>query len=715
MQIEGILKTIVFRNAQNGYTVLKIALDNSKNLATLTGIFPELTGGEKISAQGEWVNHPRFGKQFAVTSHEIKIPDSNNALIHYLTSKKFPGIGPKTATALVEKFGNDLANVIENNPEQLRGVARGFSEKNIIKFISAWFLAKEEREIFLALYEFDIKGKTAEDIIKKYGKAIPLILKENPYFFSHSQFQISFFQIDPIALKKGFNHYAKERVSAAIIASLYLSTQNGHVYVPEQELFEKTFSTLNFLTTDEDAYCAILDSYKQLCKSQEIILENGNCFLPKLYHAEKYIAQFIKERICRPENTLHKDVLKELDNFESRQGFAFDKKQREGILSALQNKFSILTGGPGTGKTTILRGLLYLAEQSQEHVILAAPTGRAAKRMKEVCQKEAYTIHRLLSLDPVSGTFVKNKDNPILASFLIVDEFSMVDTELCASLFEAIPWNCRVLIVGDADQLPSVGPGNILKELLACKEIPSVKLERIFRQVGENDIAEKADEINHGVLKQPIDGRNFHFCPYQTEEEGLQILYNLILHEIPKKMKLDLCRDLQILVPMRKGPFGTITLNPKIRELINQTQQGIDLGGTHWRLGDRVMQLENNYDKNIFNGDIGFISAAFKESKTLHVDFDERTLPFNAEDISELTLAYASTIYKSQGSEYPAVIIILDTSHYRMLRRNLLYTAVTRAKGHVWILAAPGALDTSLRNQKDKHRYTNLSQNISEV
>lgn len=714
MQVEGIIKTIVFRNAQNGYSVLKVAAVSPKKVITLTGIFPEIAEGEKIIAQGEWVNHPRFGNQFAATSHETTVPDSNEALIHYLSSRKFPGIGPKTATALVEKFGNDLPNIIENSPNKLKGVTRGFTENHIIRFVSAWRLAKEEREIFLCLYEYGIKGKTAEDITKTYGKVIPVLFAENPYFICTSKFEIPFSQIDSIALKKGENRYAENRLKAAIIEAMRLGISNGHVFLPEPELFEYSFFIAGFESFDEDALEVISRVYKQLCQD-EIILENGNCYLPRLYHAENFIANFIQERLICPKRDLDKDAIKNLNSFERTLGFNFDNKQREGIFSALQNKFSILTGGPGTGKTTILQGLLHLAELSKEKVILAAPTGRAAKRMKEVCQKEAYTIHRLLSLDPVSGTFVKNKDNPILASFLIIDEFSMVDTELCASLFEAIPWNCRVLIVGDADQLPSVGPGNILKELLACKEIPSVKLERIFRQVGENDIAEKADEINHGVLKQPIDGRNFHFCPYQSEEEGLQILYNLILNEIPKKMKLDLCRDLQILVPMRKGPFGTITLNPKIRELINQAEQGVDLGGTHWRLGDRVMQLENNYDKNIFNGDIGFISATFKESKTLHVDFDERTLPFNAEDISELTLAYASTIHKSQGSEYPAVIIILDTSHYRMLRRNLLYTAVTRAKGHVWILSAPGALDTSLRNQKDKHRYTNLSLNISEV
>lgn len=711
MQVEGIIKTIVFRNAQNGYSVLKVAAVSPKKVITLTGIFPEIAEGEKIIAQGEWVNHPRFGNQFAVASHEITVPDSNEALIHYLSSRKFPGIGPKTATALVEKFGNDLPNIIENSPDKLKGVTRGFTENHIIRFVSAWRLAKEEREIFLCLYEYGIKGKTAEDIIKTYGKVIPVLFAENPYFICTSKFEIPFSQIDSIALKKGENRYAENRLKAAIIEAMRLGISNGHVFLPEPELFEYSFFIAGFESFDEDALEVISRVYKQLCQD-EIILENGNCYLPRLYHAENFIANFIQERLICPKRDLDKDAIKNLNSFERTLGFNFDNKQREGIFSALQNKFSILTGGPGTGKTTILQGLLHLAELSKEKVILAAPTGRAAKRMKEVCQKEAYTIHRLLSLDPVTGTFVKNEDNPITASFLIIDEFSMVDTELCAALFEAIPWSCRVLLVGDADQLPSVGPGNILKELIACEKIPSVKLERIFRQQGENDIAEKADSINHGVLQKPLEGNNFHFRPYSDELEGNEILLSLIKKEIPQKMKLDLRKDLQILVPMRKGPFGTSALNNTLRELLNPQANGLQLGGTHWKLGDRVMQLQNNYDKNIFNGDIGFITEIHKESKKLIIDFDDRAILFDADDISEIALAYASTIHKSQGSEYPAVIIILDSSHYRMLRRNLLYTAVTRAKGHVWVLSAPGAFDTSIRNQKDKLRHTLLKQKI---
>lgn len=712
MDIEGIIKSIVFRNSQNGYTVLKISAVSPKSIVTLTGIFPEISEGEKLIATGEWVNHPRFGKQFAVTSHERSVPDSNTALIHYLTSRKFPGVGPKTAEALVAKFGNNLPEVIENSPEKLRGVARGFGEANIIRFTSAWFIAKEERETFLCLYEYDIKGKTAEEIIKNYGNSVSTLFKENPYFICTGKFQISFFQIDKIALKKGFTPYFEHRIQAAIIEALRESSRNGHVFLPEPDLIEKAFFIAGFETSDEEAYDIILKALDFLCSIEEIILEEGKCFLPNLFHAENFIAQFVRERIVRPERPLDKEALKHLKNFELEQGFDFDSKQKEGIFSALQNKFSILTGGPGTGKTTILRGLLHLAELSQEHVVLAAPTGRAAKRMKEVCHKEAYTIHRLLSLDPVTGTFIKNADNPITASFLIVDEFSMVDTELCAALFMAIPWNCRVLLVGDSDQLPSVGPGNILKELLACENIQSVKLNRIFRQQGENDIAEKADSINHGVLMKPLEGNNFHFRPYASDEEGSAILFELLEKEIPSKMKLDLCKDLQILVPMRKGPFGTTALNACLRERLNPSTNGLQLGGVCWNIGDRVMQLVNNYEKNIFNGDIGFVTAVNSESKTLIIDFDGRPQFFNAEDISEITLAYASTIHKSQGSEYPAVVIILDSSHFRMLRRNLLYTAVTRAKGHVWVLSAPGAFDTSLRNQKDKLRYTLLKQKI---
>ena len=379
---------------------------------------------------------------------------------------------------------------------------------------------------------------------------------------------------------------------------------------------------------------------------------------------------------------------------------------------ALSHKFSIVTGGPGTGKTTILKGILHLANQMGESVLLAAPTGRAAKRMESLCGAPAKTLHRLLEMDPVSKKFNRNVGNQLHCDLLIVDEFSMVDTWLASSLLEAVSLRARILLVGDADQLPSVGPGNVLNDLLQCPKIPSVRLQHIFRQASGNDIADKAAKINQGIMPAPIDGPNFHFMPYETPEEALGILQQLVTTGVRSKLDIDLKSDLQILAPMRKGPLGVFELNQFLQRLMNGSAQKFKIGGTEWGAGDRVMQTTNNYDKNVFNGDVGIIFNVKKDKSAMTVFFDDKTVDYEGDEIEDLQLAYACTIHKSQGSEYPAVIVILDSSHYVMLQRNLLYTAITRAKGHVWVLSAPGAFHQAVRNNRSTRRYTRLKERL---
>lgn len=711
MQLEGTVKTITFRNPQNGYSVLKVAVAGHKGNVTFTGLTPDIAEGERVIVTGEWTEHPKFGKQFSMTACEVQAPDTNEAMIHYLSGPQFPGIGPKMAEQIVSKFGDNLAHVIANESERLLEI-KGFNPIKLLKFIGNWETAQDSREVQLFLYENEIVGKTAKELIKAYGKSTALIVKENPFVLCDARFEVPFPKADGIAKRLGFKADAEERIEAAITYSLVLASQSGHVFAPKHMLFEKTFRVLGFISSDEYIYQRISMAYATLIANEKIVEEDGNVWLPKLLKAENAIAKFVRERASRTKTKLNPNAMEELQRFEQKQGFEFDEHQRQGIIEAMQSKFTVLTGGPGTGKTTMLRGIMQLAGLQKEKTLLAAPTGRAAKRMKEVCKREALTIHRLLAVDPATGAFTKNNDNPVSAALLIVDEFSMVDTELCAALFEAIPWSCRVLLVGDADQLPSVGPGNILRELLEAEHVHKIRLQRIFRQVGENDIATKADAINHGHLPAPIDGRNFHFIPYNTDSQGEALLFDTISRIVPETMKLDLFQDLQILVPMRKGPFGTMELNKKLQKLLNPNGTGIAIAGTEWKVGDRVMQLQNNYDKNIFNGDIGFITSISKDAKKFDADFDGRILEFSGEDINELVLAYASTVHKAQGSEYPAVVMVLDTSHNRMLRRNLLYTAVTRAKGHVWILAAPGALDSAVRNFQDVQRFTKLKEKI---
>ena len=710
--IKGFVRTILFRNERNGFSVLKIKSSETKSLITATGFAPDITVGVAVSVTGDWVTHPKYGKQIQIQTCEINETSGSEALLHYLSGGNFPGIGAKTAEALVEKFGEKLPEIIDKNPERLLGAVKGFTKNKITKFLGVWNIAKETREISLFLYDLGLVGSIAKELLNVYGKSTEIIIRENPYILCNEKFEVPFLKADSIAKKLNIPFCFNARIEAAIIQVLKDAANSGHTYLPEDFLIEKSLFLLGFSFQNEAEFILIQNSIHSLKNSSELVEENSLFYLPKLYEAEMGIADFVKRRIHIRKKNILIDAKNEIEKLEENQGFRFDKKQKEGIFLALQNKITILTGGPGTGKTTMLKGILKAAHMQQEHVVLTAPTGRAAKRMKELCGTEAFTIHRLLSFDPVSETFIKNEINPIAADLVIIDEFSMVDTELCFALFKAIPLKTRVLIVGDKDQLPSVGPGNILRELLNCKDIPSICLEQVFRQSAENDIAEKANKINKGFIPSPLDGRNFHFIPYHTAEQCISLLLELIEITIPKIMQLNPLYDLQILVPMRKGPLGASELNKILQHVLNKNENKISLAGTEWRLNDKIMQLKNNYDKNIFNGDIGFITEIAKEKSSVFAEFDGRTVSFIGEELNEIVLSYASTVHKSQGSEYPAVILILDTSHTRMLRRNLLYTAITRARGHIWILSAEGAFSTAVRNFEDIRRFTKLKDRI---
>ena len=455
----------------------------------------------------------------------------------------------------------------------------------------------------------------------------------------------------------------------------------------------------------------LLDQFERLCSRERIRRVDDDCFYPLLFRAEQEIADNIRNRLqanALPTSGFERDLM----SWEHNHKFAFDPIQRQAIQMALAYRISIITGGPGTGKTTILKGILHLAQKMDESVFLAAPTGRAAKRMGDLCGIPARTIHRMLEMDPVTKKFTYNAENQIHCDLLIVDEFSMVDTLLAAALLAATPFRTRIVLVGDADQLPSVGPGNVLNDLVRCPRIPTTRLQHIFRQAGGNDIADKAAKINAGILPSPIDGPNFHFVPYETPEEAHAILQNLLERGVREKMNIDQKAELQILTPMRKGPLGVFELNALLQNLMNPGKTRHRLYGTPWSDGDKVMQIKNNYDKNVFNGDVGIIFKVAKDAEKVTVFYDDKTVEYEGDEVEQLTLAYASTIHKSQGSEYPAVIVILDSSHYMMLQRNLIYTAITRAKGHVWVLSAPGALATAVRNSRRIRRFTRLAERL---
>lgn len=717
MQIEGTLKTITFRNADNGFSVLKFTVEGEPRPVAVTGTFPELSLGESLRMEGDWKIHPKFGRQFVCTHSEAFFPESGAGLVGYLSGGLFKGIGEATAKRLVDTFGLELIEILDGNGDELfRKKIRGFSGKKVTQLLHDWKLMRESRETMLFLYGHGITGSVALRLWRQYGERTVSAITENPYILCEEVWGIGFVKADEIAQKVGIPEWSEERLEAGICYTMLKATSsNGHTFLPKEELLVNAAKELRLLPKDQAEAENLSYALERLLLSRKLVQESGRISIPGLLRAEKFVAEFVAGRIASEKN-VHGDV-EELENFlsdfEREQGFAYDPTQKQGIVQAFQRGIFIITGGPGTGKTTLLKGILALAEFREVDVTLAAPTGRAARRMQEVTGHDAKTLHRLLEINPETGRFLRNENFPIETGIMIVDEFSMVDTWLCAGLMKALPEKTRLILIGDKDQLPSIGPGNVLRDLLSLGRVPGICLSRIFRQTGGNDIAEKAAQINLGRRPSPVEGNHFHYLPFETPDEALDILSDLILREIPKRLGEKSC-DVQVLVPVHRGALGTIELNKFLQELLNDSDKEFLSQGTNWKSGDRVMQLRNDYEKNVFNGDTGRIIALVKSDKKLTVDFEGHLVGYEGDELTELSLAYACTIHKSQGSEYPAVVLVLDSSHSRMLQRNLLYTGITRAKGHVWILSGNGAFDDAIRNNYMRGRYTHLCEAISE-
>lgn len=712
MQIEGTLKNITFRNSANGFSVLKFVVSGEARPVTVTGTFPELSAGETLRMEGEWKTHPKYGRQFVCAQSETVFPTSGEGLVAYLSGGLFKGIGQATAKRLVDTFGADLVNILDGDGDELgKKKIKGFSGKRAAQFLHDWKQMRESRETMLFLYGHGITGSVALRLWRQYSTNTIRILAENPYILCEDVWGVGFVKADEIARKVGISEWNEARLEAGICyAMIKASSGDGHTYLPQSVLLQNAVKELRLPIETEDETDTVFFALENLLK-QKRLNRDGDCIaIPSLVHAENFIANFVAERISDSEN-LNDGYSRELENFlsefEKAQGFSYDPTQKVGIVRAFQSKIFIVTGGPGTGKTTLLKGILALADSKEIDVTLAAPTGRAAKRMQNVTGHTAKTLHRLLEINPESRRFMRDENFPIETGILVVDEFSMVDSWLCAGLMKAIPERTRLILIGDKDQLPSIGPGNVLCDLLSVPQIPGIRLEKIFRQAGGNDIAEKATLINQGMKPVPLEGNNFHYVPFENPEEALNRLSEIVIQEIPRLLGKS-AGDLQVLVPMHKGPLGTIELNAFLQNLLNDAPKGFDSRGISWKHGDRVMQIRNNYEKNVFNGDIGKIIALEKDPQKITVDFEGHLVGYEGDDLEELALAYACTIHKSQGSEYPAVVIVLDSSHYRMLQRNLIYTGITRAKGHVWVLSGNGALDEAIRNNRMQHRYTRL-------
>jgi exodeoxyribonuclease V alpha subunit len=716
--IHGLLETITYHNEENDFVVAKLREKEKKELTTIVGNLSGVNPGESLKLTGKWVHNKRFGEQFQVERFEVTVPATLHGIQKYLASGLIKGIGPIMSERIVEEFGLHTLEVIEKTPEKLSEV-EGIGPKRISMITKAWEEQKEIKEIMIFLQGHGVSAAYSAKIYKHYGNQSIEIVRENPYHLAHDIHGIGFITADKIAQNLGIDRNSLIRAKAGLIYVLNQLTEEGHVYYPENQLIHKAKEILN---VDEEI---IILAVKELSREKELFLEDldpdGNiraAFLAPFYVAETGVAQRLINLKESPSNIQPIHPEKAIEWVQQKLNIELAQKQEEAVLLAATSKVLIITGGPGTGKTTLITAILRIFQQLKLRILLAAPTGRAAKRMNEATGWEAKTIHRLLEYSPHKGGFKKDQDDPLEADVVIIDETSMVDTLLMFHLLKAIPSHAHLILVGDVDQLPSVGPGNVLKDIIRSGKFTVVRLTEIFRQAQESMIVVNAHKVNQGqfpVLKEidKPEKTDFQFIQEEDPEKILQNILDLCSERIPKQFRFHPLREIQVLTPMHKGTIGVTNLNIELQKRLNPGQPGITRGAWNFRIGDKVMQIINNYDKDVFNGDIGWISEIDPEQREVVIDFDGRLIPYDYSDLDEVVLAYAVSVHKSQGSEYPVVILPVVTQHYMLLQRNLIYTGITRAKKLVIMIGTKRALAIAIRNNKPQRRYTLLSERLA--
>jgi exodeoxyribonuclease V alpha subunit len=696
---KGIVKTVTFYNPENGYSVLKLITPDSDKSFTAVGIFPHLSEGENLELQGDWVVHTVYGQQFKSTACKVLPPDNVEGIMRYLAGGIFKGVGPAQAKCLAEAFGMNTFDVLDHHPDRLKEV-RSLGKKKRENLLFQWNKNRSARDVMYFLQAYGLSLNLSTKIHNHYGDDAVTIIKKDPYKLADDIWGIGFLKADEIAKKMGFREDSYERIKAGLVYALNRSAEEGHVYLNRDELLQ---NTEEILKCSQELIIYTLDN---LADSNVLYRDQDDCFYrPYLFYSETGICRKLVELIKSEKKQVPAHLLEQgIKNAETTFTREFGKKflyleeQKKGIRLAIQSGVFLLTGGPGTGKTTTLRGILQVLKQSQFKIYLAAPTGRAAKRMSEITKKNASTIHRLLQYEPDSNSFFYNESNPLKADAVIIDEVSMIDTVLMYGLLRAITPGVRLIFVGDKDQLPSVGPGKVLSELIASGTVPTLNLHKIVRQEESSRIVTNAHRINRGQmpeLHQHDDQFNFQSCPHSTG--ALEMTVDLVCRQLPRRFGYDPIRDIQVLTPMNRGPLGTQVLNHHLQDILNPTAVGLSFKEIHFKKGDKVMQLKNNYDKNVFNGDTGIVQSVDCKNRSMEILFDRLT-HYDHDDLDQLNLAYAITIHKSQGSEYRAAVILLTNNHYIMLQRNLFYTAVTRAKERVFLLATINAVQRAVEN-----------------
>jgi exodeoxyribonuclease V alpha subunit len=717
--LTGTVERVTYHSEQNGYTVLKLRTSRHAGPVTVTGNFSIVAPGESVSLKGLWTSHPQFGEQFKAVEYEITRPATIAGIQKYLGSGLIKGVGPVTAKRIVDHFGEQTLDVIENDIKRLVEV-KGIARKRIEMVQRAWAEQRAIKGVMLFLQGHGVSTHFAVKIFKQYGNEAIGVVERTPYRLAAEVFGIGFRTADQIARNLGMAADAEARLQAGLQYVLLEASGHGHCYLPSKELLRRAGETLG--VNDE----------ARLAGSVETLLNEGSLkaeaagddqaiYQPALWQAERSLAQRIRLLLMRKVRLDLRRVEDWLVRFSAAKHIEVSDEQRQAILSAAGSRVLVLTGGPGTGKTTTLRALVALFRAMGKIVMLASPTGRAAQRLSEVAGEEARTIHRLLEFDPAQLSFKRNEGMPLDADVVIVDEASMLDVLLANNLLKAIGPHAQLMLVGDVDQLPSVGPGTVLRDLIDSCLIPVARLTKVFRQAAESLIIQNAHRVNRSEFPQLVRpgqaSSDCYFIEEETPDEIIRLIENTVAQSLPRRFGYSALNDIQVLTPMNRGRIGADNLNRVLQERLNPPAPGrteLERGGRVLRVGDKVMQRVNNYKLEVFNGDMGTIEYIDLEDQLLAVRFADRLVKYDHADLLELGHGFAATVHKSQGSEYPAVVIPLHMQHYIMLSRNLLYTALTRAKQTVVMIGTTRAIGAAMRNLEAVRRFTGLVRELKE-
>ena len=707
-KLRCVVERITFQNAENGYSVMKVKVKGYDDLVTLVGNLLEVPAGAVLLCEGEWRVDKRYGQQFQCETWEEVMPATAYGIEKYLGSGLVKGIGPKFAKLIVGHFGTDTIEVIETDIERLYEVP-GISKKRVEKIRESWEKQKDIKNVMLFLQGFGVSTAYAAKIYRQYGKESIDNVKENPYRLADDIWGIGFKTADGIARKMGYEMNDERRLRSGLIYTLNQLADEGHCYAEEEQLIA---TAKQLLEADEEC---IRTAMTHAIETEDLMLDGTAIYLPPFYYAECGTANRLNTLVHTKEAGSIFTARFDLAKLQRETGIEYDEVQVEAIRQAIASKVMVLTGGPGTGKTTTTKAIIAALQSAGMRILLAAPTGRAAKRMSEATGMEAKTIHRLLEYNPQDG-YKRNDENPLEGDALIVDECSMIDIILMNNLTKALPTTMRLVLVGDIDQLPSVGAGNVLRDIIDSGVIPVVRLTRIFRQAQSGRIVMSAHAINRGCFPDISNGQHtdFFFMKQEEPEKVAETIVSLVRDRLPKAYRQPNA-NIQVLTPMQRGVVGAANLNVALQQALNHNTAALVRGGYTFKEGDRVMQLRNNYDKDVYNGDLGYVRSVDMEERTLTGDFDGQMVEYEASELDELTLAYATTIHKSQGSEYPIVVMPVLMTHYVMLQRNLIYTGITRAKKICVLVGQTKALAYAIHNMKVLKRNTRLKERLAPV